>query len=118
MIDQKTEIIMLYDFYGELLTPRQKTILEYYYQDDLSLGEIAETMEVSRQAVYDTIRKAKTALRTYEDRLGLLNRFLHQTEEIERAVREIDEVAGLLEGYPEAADKLNDVKQILYKISD
>lgn len=118
MIDKKTEINILYDFYGELLTPRQKTILEHYYLEDLSFGEIAETMEISRQAVFDAVHKAERSLHTYEEKLGLVNRFLHHSEEIRRANREIDDIYVLLKEFPEASAKLDDVKQILFGLID
>ena len=69
------EMSMLYDFYGELLTERQKSVMEYYYGEDLSLAEIASETGTSRQAVYDTVHKAEKALRGYEEKLGLVERF-------------------------------------------
>ncbi|MBR4753967.1 MAG: DNA-binding protein, partial [Lachnospiraceae bacterium] len=62
------ENTMLYDFYGELLTPHQKTIYELYL-DDLSLSEIAEEAGTSRQAVHDLIKRCNKILSDYEDKL-------------------------------------------------
>lgn len=61
----------LFDAYGSLLTAQQRQLLRRYYQDDLSLGEIAAQMQVSRQAVHDGLRRALTALERYEAALGL-----------------------------------------------
>lgn len=61
----------MFDAYGRLLTARQRRLLQRYYQDDLSLGEIAEEIGVSRQAVHDGLRRAVVALERYEDALGL-----------------------------------------------
>ena len=60
------------DVYGALLTPRQRELLRRYYQDDLSLGEIAEQTRVSRQAVHDALRRATAALDRFEAALGLV----------------------------------------------
>ncbi len=65
---------MLFDFYSELLTDRQQTFLKYYYDDDYSLGEIAALFEISRQAVYEHIKRAEHALEDYESKLLLLSK--------------------------------------------
>lgn len=64
----------LYDFYGQLLTPRQQEFMDLYYREDLSLGEIAERFEISRQAVYDNLRRSEKLLEEYEEKLQLLAR--------------------------------------------
>lgn len=64
----------LYDFYGQLLTERQQEFMNLYYLEDLSLGEIAERYAISRQAVYDNLRRAGNLLEEYEAKLGLLAR--------------------------------------------
>ncbi|MNW00617.1 putative DNA-binding protein [compost metagenome] len=63
---------MLVDFYEPLLTEKQRTFLKLYVHDDFSLGEIAENFEISRQAVYEHIKRAEQSLVEYEDKLGLL----------------------------------------------
>lgn len=65
-------INMLFDFYGPLLTEKQRTFLTYYFHDDYSLGEIAEAFAVSRQAIYEHIKRAETVLEEYEGKLQLL----------------------------------------------
>ncbi|HIW34735.1 MAG TPA: YlxM family DNA-binding protein [Candidatus Paenibacillus intestinavium] len=69
-----TRINLLLDFYEELLTDKQRTIVIYYYHDDFSLGEIATEFGISRQAVYDNIKRAQQSLESYERKLGLLTR--------------------------------------------
>ncbi len=76
MVEKVVELTQLYDFYGELLTAKQKDVLSLYLMEDLSLVEIAEQLAVSRQAVYDHIAKSTKILRDYEDKLGLLGRFI------------------------------------------
>lgn len=66
---------MLFDFYGDLLTDKQKELFDLYYNEDLSLSEIAEQAEISRQGVRDAIVRAETILRETEDRLRLVRRY-------------------------------------------
>lgn len=68
----------LYDFYQPLLTPKQATYLDLYYGQDYSLGEIAAEFEVSRQAVYDNIKRTEKILQSYEERLHLMAHFQQQ----------------------------------------
>jgi uncharacterized protein len=72
MLEKTNRVNLLFDFYSPLLKDRQRQFLSLYYRDDLSLGEIAELMEVSRQAVYDQLKRAEQALEQYEEKLELL----------------------------------------------
>ena len=67
---------LLYDFYGELLTPNQKNIYEQYLVEDLSISEIAANQSVSRQGVHDTIKRCESILEDYENKLQLVKRFI------------------------------------------
>lgn len=62
---------VLYDFYSELLTEKQREYMTLYYREDYSLGEIAQLNNVSRQAVYDNIRRTEQVIETYEEKLQL-----------------------------------------------
>ncbi len=75
MENRTYELTMLYDFFGELLTDTQREYFEYYYSDDLSLGEISELTGVSRQGVRGVLRRAEELLRGYEARTGVVRRF-------------------------------------------
>lgn len=66
---------LLFDFYQELLTAKQKAYVSFYYLDDYSLGEIAEEFEVSRQAIYDNIKRTEESLEKYEEKLGMLKKY-------------------------------------------
>ncbi|HIU44181.1 MAG TPA: YlxM family DNA-binding protein [Candidatus Ventrousia excrementavium] len=83
---------MLFDFYGELLTEKQKELFDLYYNEDLSLSEIAEQAEISRQGVRDAIVRAETILRDTEDRLHLVRRY----GGVEARVRKIAENAAYI----------------------
>jgi len=75
MKNQTYRMTMLYDFYGELLTDRQKEFFDLYYNEDLSLSEIAENAEISRQGVRDVIVRAEAVMQEIEDKTGLIRRF-------------------------------------------
>ncbi|MBO8171059.1 MAG: YlxM family DNA-binding protein [Bacillaceae bacterium] len=74
MLDKTTTVNLLFDYYHILLKDQQKQVLEMYYHDDLSLGEIAELQNKSRQAVYDQLKRAEKTLFELEEKLHLLAR--------------------------------------------
>ena len=80
MKNQTYRMTMLFDFYGELLTERQKEFFDLYYNEDLSLGEIAENAGISRQGVYDAVHRGARQLEQYERQLGLLERYRRLTQ--------------------------------------
>ena len=85
MFEKNLEIGYLLDFYGDVLSERKRTVLDYYYNDDLSLSEIAEEIGISRQGVRELIKKAGEELMFYEEKLGLAKRFQlveSQTEQL------------------------------------
>ena len=86
------QITLLLDFYGSMLTERQRTFLEYYYEDDLSLAEIAENEGITRQGVRDAIKRAEGQLFQMEERLGLAKRFA----EMKKGLAEIEEAAEVI----------------------
>lgn len=81
----RAEIALLLDFYGNALTDRQRKTAELYFQEDLSLTEIAELFGVTRQAVRDGLKKAEAALFQWERQLGIAARFLQQRKRWEQA---------------------------------
>lgn len=76
------KIGMLMDFYGQLLTDKQYDALDMYYNQDLSLAEIAEESSISRQGARDFIKKGEKQLNEYEEKLGLVKRFNDITKQI------------------------------------
>ncbi len=87
MFDSITEVSLLYDFYGQLLTEKQRQVIELYHEENLSLSEIAKEFDISRQGVHDALKKAEQALAEYEEKLGLVKRFADTMTQI----NEIDE---------------------------
>ena len=69
------ELSLLLDFYGPLLTEKQRTVFDWYYNEDLSLAEIAQSQGITRQGVRDTLKRAEQQMREMEDALGLARRF-------------------------------------------
>ena len=89
-MEQMSEVArasLLYDFYSELLTEKQRQVMALYHEENLSLAEIGQEFEISRQAVHDTLKKAEQALLGYEEKLGLVEKFIAT----DKALQEIDE---------------------------
>lgn len=80
MLEKTTRMNYLYDFYQSLLTPKQKSYMSLYYLDDFSLGEIAEEYDISRQAVYDNIKRTEAMLEEYEEKLLLFHKFQERSK--------------------------------------
>lgn len=79
---QIAEMALFFDFYGPLLTVKQGKIWDLYYQQDYSLSEIAEQESISRQAVHDLLKRTEKILEDYEQKLGLISRFLKEREKL------------------------------------
>ena len=96
MKNQAYRMTMLFDFYGDLLTDRQKEFYDLYYNDDLSLAEIAENYDITRQGVRDIIVRAERTLEDVDEKTGLIRRF-HQ----------IRDAANRMHGIIGSMDELN-----------
>jgi len=93
-LDELIYLSMLYDFYGELLPDNKKQVFEDYVLNDLSLSEIAEHMNISRQGVHDIVKRCTQELKDYEEKLSLLKKFA------------------------KIKDMLESIKDLCYKISE
>ncbi|MFD2443494.1 putative DNA-binding protein [Bacillus sp. CGMCC 1.16607] len=91
MLEKTTRMNYLYDFYHSLLTPKQQSYMSLYYLDDYSLGEIAEEYNVSRQAVYDNIKRTETMLEEYEEKLLLFHKFQERSKLIHKLKELLEE---------------------------
>ena len=123
------KISLLYDFYGRLLTEKQRQVMELYHEENLSLAEIAEEFGISRQGVHDSLKKAEHLLTEYEDKLGLVAKLMksrHAIAEIDRIIDGItDSLTASVEDkgedkseYKEAVAKLQEVKGIINKLEE
>lgn len=90
MREKSVRTDLLLDFYGNLLTPKMRRTCESYYNDDLSLAEIAEAEGISRQGVHDTVKRAEKQLEEYEEKLGLLGLFEKQQARAKKALEHIN----------------------------
>lgn len=103
-----TRINFLFDFYQSLLTDKQRTYMKLYYLEDLSLGEIAGEYDVSRQAVYDNVRRTESMLEDYELKLNLFSKF-------QQRMRIVEQMEQLLTDHPDQTEKM---KKLLVKLKD
>ena len=105
---------MLLDFYGELLTEKQRECFDLHYNEDLSLSEIAEQSGISRQGVWDNIKRAESALQSIEEKTGLIRRFSESRKEMESLARQAERLAEICEG--EARQLAEALRQDIEKI--
>jgi len=86
MIEKLVEIGILYDYYGNLLSHKQSEVIELFYNHDLSLAEIGENLNITRQGVFDTLKRAEANLYEYEQILGLIKRFKDKDNDIQEII--------------------------------
>ena len=91
------EMTLLFDYYGDLLTERQRMCFDLYHNQDLSLAEIAQELNVSRQGVYDNLSRAEATLRNMEEKTGCVRRNLLNR----RSLHVIQEAASQLQMHPD-----------------
>ena len=96
---EAVETVLLFDYYGRMLTDKQKEYLDLRYNQDLSLGEIAEIMCVSRQAVFDNLTRTEALLRRMEENIGCVKRVIA----VRNAAGEILEAAAVLDASSDPA---------------
>ena len=85
MEDKTLRMTLLFDFFGDLLTEKQREYFDLYYNEDLSLSEIAGNVGITRQGVRDIIVRAEATLLDYEERTGIVARFQQRNADIDRA---------------------------------
>lgn len=98
MFEKKLNVDELFDLYGNLLTEKQYDIMDLYCNMDYSLGEIAENLSISRQAVHDTVKKTEKALERYEEKIGMRSRLSEKNKILELCLE-------ALERYEKTEDK-------------
>lgn len=106
MANSRIQNAMLFDFYGELLTDKQREYFDLHYNEDYSLAEIAEMSGISRQGVWDIIKRAEAALTEVEDKTGLIKRFMERNTQIEELEAELEGLGALNESVKTKLGKL------------
>ena len=101
-MEGRREQSMLLDFYGELLTDKQRECFDLHYNEDLSLSEIAEQLGISRQGVWDNIRRAESAMREIEEKTGLIRRFEDNRRALENLRKTLRRIGQLSTGEAES----------------
>ena len=91
-MEKKVEISMLWQIYGNLLTEKQYKVIDYYYNQDLSLSEIAENDGITRQAVRDIIKKGERKLFEYEEKLLFMKKTMNQEKQIENILSQLNQI--------------------------
>ncbi|MDO4486548.1 MAG: YlxM family DNA-binding protein [Bacillota bacterium] len=122
-IDEITQASLLYDFYGQLLSKRQREVMELYHEENYTLSEIAAEFDISRQGVHDALKNAEKALKGYEEKLGLVKKFQKSSDAVRRIDEIIDALTNRLQSSSELCqadviDDLKKVKLIIDKLED
>ena len=116
MENDRFERCLLLDFYGELLTEKQRRCCDLHFNEDLSLGEIAEQLGISRQGVWDNIRRGESTLTEIETKTGLISRFLQTRAKLDKLLLKLERLKTLSDGESgklvrELADMIAEMKQ-------
>ena len=110
LLESFLQVSLLYDFYGALLTDKQRKCIEMHFLNDFSLSEIADEFGVSRQAIYDIINRTREMLVDYEGKLGLVRRY--QTEQ-----ECIQDIFSIMKNLPDDIKKKYQLEIVIHKLS-
>ena len=113
MDDNTLFMAMLFDFFGDLLTGKQREYFDLYHNDDLSLSEIAEKAGISRQGVYDIIRRAEKTLLEIENKTGIVQKWQENRTQLEKAEKLARELYKRVGNDEKSADLAKSLAQIL-----
>ncbi len=117
MVDEITKASLLYDFYGALLTEKQRKVMGLYHEENLSLSEIAEEFGVSRQAVHDALKKAEQALEDYESKLKLIDKLVKTEDALTKIETEIESLEAISSD-KRAAAHLKKIRTVIKSLED
>ena len=104
---------VLLDFYGSILSKRQYEIMDFYYNDDLSLAEIASEVGISRQGVRDALKKAENIITEIEEKLELADKFYQINNQIDNIKKNLESILPL-----EDEKKSDTIKKVIDELSD
>lgn len=115
-MEKNVEISVLCQLYGKALTEKQYEVLTDYYNNDLSLSEIAENNNITRQAVRDIIKKGENRLYELEDGILLMKKVMEEEIIVDKIEKELNEIQQITNSEKEVAKKINSIKKELKKI--
>ncbi|MGI6143383.1 MAG: YlxM family DNA-binding protein [bacterium] len=113
MMEKVLRVAQLFDLYGDLLTERQQEFIRLYYEEDFSLGEIAITFKISRQAVHDTLRRAEALLEDWEEKLGFLRRNLSWSQDMNRVLKLLARLKERVGGDKESLALIEEMRELV-----
>ena len=114
LLEKTVEVGMLFDYYGKLLTDKQQKINKLYYYHDLSLGEIAEKIGISRQGVYDHLHRSEKLLREYESQMNLIKKYHLFKDKLDQIMSFInDEIELETDKKEQLSKEIKDLKKFL-----
>lgn len=117
-IDNSTKMSILYDFYGQLLTEKQSRIFTLYHDDNYSLSEIGDELDVSKQGVHDALKKAEAALEDFETKLGLIKTSRQNEEIIIKIKALLAKLSARKDMDAEAGSELNKIEENIDKLKN
>ena len=121
MKNQTLEMCLLLDFYGDMLTDKQKELFDLYYNEDLSLAEISENVGITRQGVRDSIVRAEHILRDMEEKLSLVRRYGRIEADLQRVTQLNQQIRLVNNGKyrdPHIADLTDEISKLLRNLSE
>lgn len=116
-MEKNVEISVLCQLYGKVLTEKQYEVLTDYYNNDLSLSEIAENNNITRQAVRDIIKKGENRLYELEDGISLMKKVLQEEKAISKIENELNEIENLTNSNKEVSKRIDNIKKMLAKLN-
>ena len=119
-LDTIAQASLLYDFYGALLTDKQREVMELYHEENYSIVEIADELGVTKQAIHENLRKSEKILRSYEEKLGLMKSLLDTRELIEAIDKKIDVLIRKAQesGRDEAEEGLKEIRDMISNLEE
>ena len=119
-LDTIAQASLLYDFYGALLTDKQREVMELYHEENYSIVEIADELGVTKQAIHENLRKSEKILRSYEEKLGLMKSLLETRELIEAIDKKIDVLIRKAQesGRDEAEEGLREIRDMISNLEE
>ena len=115
-MEKNVEISVLCQLYGKALTDKQYEVLTDYYNNDLSLSEIAENNNITRQAVRDIIKKGENKLYELEENISLMKKTLEEEKIVSKIEKQLDEIEKLTNSDKKVAQNINNIKKELMKL--